>query len=231
MPVKKRISRAAGVFWRFRYHLFSTLVVLAFWDTLLIKPFRVFVVMVHEVCHAGAALLTDGEVVEIRTAWDESGHTLTKGGIFPIISSAGYVGSALLGALLIYAGCFPQVQRLALLFIGAATMGMTIWYTPAGAGDFYFGIFGGMVFVLLAIKSQRAGTAGAVWLGVMLCIYSLHDFRTDLWMYPEQTDAGILAAYWGAPPLAYPIAFTWVAVSVYAMYKSLLALVRKERKN
>ena len=89
MPVKKRISRAAGVFWRFRYHLFSTLVVLAFWDTLLIKPFRVFVVMVHEVCHAGAALLTDGEVVEIRTAWDESGHTLTKGGIFPIISSAG----------------------------------------------------------------------------------------------------------------------------------------------
>jgi len=214
--------------WKFRFHLLSTLVALAFWDSLLIKPFRVFVVMLHEVCHAAAALLTNGEVVEMRTAWDESGHTLTRGGIFPLISSAGYLGSSLLGSLLIYAGCAPQAQRLALLLIGAATMGMTMWYTPIDGGDFYLGIFGGLVFVSLAIKSQRAGRAGAIWLGVMLCVYSVHDFRTDLWMYPELTDAGILAKHWGISLLAYPIAFSWVTLSVVAMYFSMRALVRKE---
>ncbi|HIC67960.1 MAG TPA: hypothetical protein EYO90_00350, partial [Candidatus Latescibacteria bacterium] len=63
------------------------MVALALWDTVLIKPFRLFVVTVHEVCHAGAALLTGGEVVEMRTAADESGHTLARGGVFAVILS------------------------------------------------------------------------------------------------------------------------------------------------
>ena len=226
----RRARHAGGVFWRFRYYVLSALVALALWDTVAIKPFRVFVVMVHEVCHAAAALITDGEVLEIRTAWEESGHTLTRGGIFPVISSAGYLGSALLGSLLIYTGSAPQAQRLALLLIGALTMGMTMWYTPVGEMDFFLGIFGGLVFVAMALKSQRAGAAGAIWLGVMLCLYSLDDFRTDLWLYPELTDAGILANYWGLPMLAYPIAFSWAALALAIMYRSMKALVRSERR-
>ena len=130
--------------------------VLGLWDTLLIKPFRLFVVTVHEVCHAGAALLTGGEVVEMRTAVDESGHTLARGGVFAIISAAGYVGSAFLGSLLIYTGKRPLLQRLVLLLIGGVTMGMTMRYTPVGAPDFYLGIIGGLIFAGMAIKSQRA---------------------------------------------------------------------------
>ena len=62
-----------------RYYLLCTGLALTFWDTALIKPFRFFVVLVHEVNHAAAALITGGEVLEIRTHWNESGHTLTKG--------------------------------------------------------------------------------------------------------------------------------------------------------
>lgn len=227
MRFLKKFLYIWGIFWSFRFYMLCAVIALGLWDTGLIKPFRFFVVMVHEVCHAGASLLTGGEVIEIRTNWNESGRTLTRGGFFPLISAAGYVGSALLGSLLIYTGIFPRVQRLVLALIGAGCLGMILWYTPFGGLDFYLGIAGGFVLVALAIKSQRAAAAGAIWMGVMLCLYSLYDFRTDLWLTPELTDAGILARYWGMLWLTYPIALSWVLISVSCMYQSMRALVRR----
>ena len=215
------------VLWSFRFHLLGAAVMLAFWESWAARPFRMFVVLVHETCHAAASLLTGGEVLEMHTALDESGHTLSRGGYFPLIASAGYVGSALLGALLIYTGSRPRLQRLLLLAVGAACMGMTMWFTPVGGPDFYLGIIGGLVLVCFAIKSQRAAIAAATWMGILLCLYSLYDFRTDLWTHPELTDAGILARYWGEPLLAYPIALAWVLLSLTAMYRAMRALVRE----
>ncbi|MFT5373866.1 MAG: hypothetical protein ACI906_000682 [Candidatus Latescibacterota bacterium] len=231
----KKISYIAQIFWHFRYYALSAALALAFWETPFIKPFRFFVVLVHEVNHAAAALLTGGEVVEMRTHWNESGHTLTRGGFFPLISAAGYVGSALWGALLIYTSLYPQAQRLSLLVVGASSLGMTMKYTPLGGIDFFLGIGGGFLLVAMAIKSPRAARVGAVWMGIMLCLYSLHDFQTDLLYVPERTDAGILAMYLGmtaesAYLLAYPIALSWVLFSLSVMYRSMRALVRAERK-
>lgn len=233
MGFYKKIRYIAGIFWHFRYYALCAGIALVCWETPFIKPFRFFVVLVHEVNHAAAALLSGGEVVEMRTHWNESGHTLTRGGFFPLISAAGYVGSALWGALLIYTGLYPQAQRLALLVVGAVCMAMTMKYTPLGGLDFFIGIGGGFVLMAMAIKSQRAARVGSVWMGIMLCLYSLHDFQTDLLYVPERTDAGILALYLGVAPetaflLAYPIAFSWVLFSLSVMYRALRALVRDE---
>ena len=219
-----KIRDTASLLWRYRFHLLGTLVAIALWNSPFIYPFRLFMVIVHEVCHAAAAIVTGGEVLEMKTHWDESGHTLTIGGLFPVISAAGYVGSAVLGALLIRTGVLPQLQRFVLAAIGAATMVMTMWYTPFGDMDSFLGIFGGLLLLSMAIKSERASKAAATWFGIMLCLYSLHDFRTDLWLYPEMTDAGILARHWGLPILAYPIALTWVLISVGLMYRALRAV-------
>ena len=224
----KRLQRQARILWRFRLHLLCAAAALLLWDTAWIKPFRVFVVMVHEMCHAVAALVTGGEVVEMRTAWAEHGYTMSRGGWPVVIVSAGYLGSALLGAGLIWSGMLPQLQRLALLVVGAVTLGTTLAYTPAGGLDFVLGIGGGLGLMCTAMYSSRSGAAGAVWLGVMLCLYSLHDFRTDLWLYAERTDAGILASHLGRPWLTYPIAGCWVWLSLWAMYRAMGSLVRHE---
>ncbi|MEC8933140.1 MAG: hypothetical protein VYB08_17075, partial [Candidatus Latescibacterota bacterium] len=70
-----------------------------------------------------------------------------------------------------------------------------------------------------------------VWLGVMLCIYSLFDFLTDLMQFAEFTDAGILARHWQTPWLAYPIAITWSIFSIWVMIRAMSALVRHEKSN
>lgn len=227
-PLGKRVRRQAEILWRFRYHFLCAVGALLLWNTVLIKPFKVFVVMVHEVCHATAALMTGGEVIEIHTAWEESGHTLTRGGWSMVIISAGYVGSALIGAALIGAGILPQLQRFLVLLVGAVTMGMTMAFTPVGGPDFLLGIVGGLALVCLAMYSARAGAACAVWLGVMLCLYSVHDFHSDLWLFAEYTDAGILAAYWGLPWLAYPIATLWVWLSLWVMYRAMGVVMKHE---
>jgi hypothetical protein len=57
----KKARQHLAVFWQFRWHLLATAVALALWDTPFLLPFRLFVVMVHEVCHGAAALLTGGD--------------------------------------------------------------------------------------------------------------------------------------------------------------------------
>ena len=133
-----------------------------------------------------------------------------------------------------YTSLYPQAQRLVLLCIGAACAVMTLNYTPLAAGgvDFALGIGGGLVLCIMACKSRRMASIGAVWMGVMLCLYSLYDFRTDLWSHPEQTDAGLLSAHWGLDPLqvpylAYLIALIWVLVSLACMYRAMRAMSRK----
>ncbi|MBT3604705.1 MAG: M50 family peptidase, partial [Candidatus Latescibacteria bacterium] len=78
----------------FGLHMLLAVIALALWDTPFVKPFRVFVVWMHEMGHAMATLVTGGEVAELRVRWNESGHVMSRGGIRPIISSAGYVGAA-----------------------------------------------------------------------------------------------------------------------------------------
>lgn len=215
------------VFRIFGLHMVLAVVALALWDTPFIKPFRVFVVWMHEMGHAMAALATGGEVAELRVRWNESGHVMSRGGIRPIISSAGYVGAACVGALLIYCGRWGSVQRGVLALIGMVQVLMAVMYTPFWGLDFWFGVGCGIILAVVAVKFDGWSHVLATWIGVMLCLYSLYDFRTDLWMQTERTDAGILAAYWGIPVLAYPIAFVWAAFSIGVMFWAMRGLGRK----
>ena len=210
----------------FWLHLLLAVIALALWDTPFVKPFRVFVVWVHEMGHASMAIATGGEVEELRVRWNESGHVISRGGIFPLISSAGYVGSAFLGALLIYTGRWLGLQRILLGLIGGLQIGMAVLYTPFWAFDFYFGVLCGLLLILITILFDRLSHIMATWTGIVLCLYSLYDFRTDLWMQTERTDAGILARHFGIEILAYPIAFVWAAISIYVMFKAMRGLIQ-----
>src|SRR6266540_5774341 len=67
-------------------------------------PFRIFVTFIHEGGHAIAALLTGNSVASLSVAMNASGETYTtQGGIISqvLVSSAGYIGSMIFGALLL----------------------------------------------------------------------------------------------------------------------------------
>ena len=86
----------------------------------LLYPVRLLVTLVHEGGHALATLLTGGGVQQITLEPDGSGLTVSAGGWRPVILSAGYVGAAATGALMLYLLRTPLGGRAALYEIGRA---------------------------------------------------------------------------------------------------------------
>lgn len=68
---------------------------------ILTYPFLIFSTFIHETSHAVAAVLTGGEVESLIVRMNGSGVTYTRGGLRFVVSSAGYLGTTLFGALLL----------------------------------------------------------------------------------------------------------------------------------
>jgi len=188
--------------------------VVALWDTPVIYPLKVLTVMLHEMCHALAALATGGKVLEIKTRWDESGHTLSRGGWAWAIYPAGYLGTALLGAMAIVIRR-PVTQRGFMLALGAAYTLLHALYGDWRSLDFWVGVASGAVLVGLSFAAEWLCDAAFNLLGIVLCLYSVHDVTSDLLgAQVAQTDAGLLARHWHAAWLARPIGAVWVLMSL-----------------
>jgi hypothetical protein len=184
--------------------------VVALWNTPLVYPLKVLTVMLHEMCHAVATLATGGWVEEIRTQWDESGHTLSRGGCAWIIYPAGYLGTAMLGALAISIRR-PMAQRVFMIALGAAYALLHAMYGNWRALDFWVGVGTGAFLFALSFAAEWLCDAAFNLLGIVLCLYTAHDVTSDLLgSQVAQSDAGLLARHWHAAWLARPIGVVWV---------------------
>jgi hypothetical protein len=85
-----------------------------------VYPFRVFGTFVHELGHGLAAIATGGEFRRFSVSPDLSGLAWSAGGIRVVVSSAGYVGSAIFGGLLIALHARWLSARALLLGMGVA---------------------------------------------------------------------------------------------------------------
>ncbi|KAM7482989.1 hypothetical protein LguiB_007572 [Lonicera macranthoides] len=90
-----------------------TVVILALWRTVLLMPFKLVTVFLHEASHAVACKLTCGHVEGIQVHADEGGSTQTRGGVYWFILPAGYLGSSFWGMVLILASTNLLASRIA----------------------------------------------------------------------------------------------------------------------
>lgn len=85
-------------------------------------PFRMLTTIVHELSHGLAALLTGGSFLRFQIAADGSGVAYTAGGWRWLIIPAGYLGSALFGAVLIRASSSVGFSRGLLAAVGVGLL-------------------------------------------------------------------------------------------------------------
>jgi hypothetical protein len=104
-------------------------------------PFKMLVIAFHEFSHALACLLTGGHVESIKldpcvpdhfvlslTARSrEGGETLMRGGSSFLSLPAGYLGSSLIGALLVFAGFDIVASKIASIALGVSFL-LTLWW-------------------------------------------------------------------------------------------------------
>jgi len=90
-------------------------------------PFKMLTIAFHEFGHAFAAILTGGKVESISLDPNEGGVTHMRGGKQAITLPAGYLGSSIIGALLIFAGFNIVASKVASFILGACFL-LTLWW-------------------------------------------------------------------------------------------------------
>ena len=184
------------------------------WATPFVYPIKLFVVLLHEISHGLAAILTGGQIVGIEVTPREGGLCRCPGGSPFLTLSAGYLGSLLWGGLMIW-GAERFRSRSAWFVTGIALVAgvATLLYVrqPFAAA---FGLaFAGALLVV----SRRAGLVGnrivLTTLGLTSCLYAVLDIKSDILDRPELlSDARMLADVTGVPTVVW--GSVWIAVAV-----------------
>ncbi len=126
------------------------------WDipgiSMALYPFKLFVTIIHEACHALATRATGGQVSVIGIFANREGVTMTKDGFMPLIAMAGYVGTSVFGGLLIWWGRKPANAKLVLHSIGVVILAITAFYVGGGWFSFLCSLVIGTALLLVSKK-------------------------------------------------------------------------------
>ena len=125
------------------------------WADILLYPFKLFTTWVHECGHAVAAVLVGGRVMSITIQPDTSGLTqslvpstrLARG----FVASAGYLGAAMVGCLLMAATRVEKWAHIILLGVGVCMLvTVLLWMRN---------LFGVAAVVAWGVDAHHAGAA------------------------------------------------------------------------
>ncbi len=192
-----------------------------FWESSWILPFKLLVVLVHEMWHGFVAMFAGAKLRTISLAAGESGSTLVTGlGAgwgFVASVSAGYLGSAFTGALLLNRGLAHNLERITLAAFALWLWYMSALFTDTGSTAFWTGIGWAALCLAVSVVGRVPSRILLVAVGTLFlwyCVFDLFDFSRDL----RRSDAGILAQHlmkqgWSLPgeTLALTIVALWIS--------------------
>jgi hypothetical protein len=117
----------------FSLALIAFIIALVLWQMqglfFLAFPFRLFVTMIHELGHGMAAVLTGGKFLRFQVTSRGAGLAWTSGGSRFVIIQAGYLGTALFGAALLFITHHVKRPGRVAMGIGVFVAILTLAYT------------------------------------------------------------------------------------------------------
>jgi hypothetical protein len=180
-------------------------------------PFSLFVVYVHELWHGFAGIITGGVFKRFVIEPHPSGEALVDGGVDWIVGSAGYVGTALTGGILLVLASSSVPTRLVLFVIGLLLGILCLLFVRN-----LFGIVAGFALALaFIVASQRLHDfwlQTALWfLAVQLFLDTLTHLAM-LWNYAsvpgQRSDAHSLGKLTGISPEIWLVVWILLAVII-----------------
>ena len=205
--------------------VFAILIISFFaWNTFIVYPIKLFVVLLHEMSHGLVAVLTGGRIVTIELTEYLGGMTTTEGGNTLLIASAGYLGSVAIGALLFTASFDKKLST----WVNTSVAILLIIF----AANFLVGTLSqitALVAAIVLIISPRYFPTNVNQiviqsLGLVSVFYVLIDMKEDLLSKNNyQTDAKLLESL--TPISSTIIALVWLVISIVVIYNLIRKLV------
>ncbi len=204
---KKRLSFLAGF-------LLYFVGLWALWDTPIIYPIKLFVVLLHEVSHAMAALVTGGSLERIVLSANQGGAAYTIGGIPFLTLSAGYLGSLFWGVLFVMLGFSKWLRpRWIISTVGLFVLFVTFWAVRSPFGMIFGLAFGAALMASGRFLSQKTNRILLLGLGLTSTLYAILDIKSDIIARPHlRSDAAMLAEMTGIPTVFW--GFLWIAIAL-----------------
>lgn len=188
------------------------------WDTPVVYPLKIFVVLLHELSHAGASLATGGSIQRIELDPYQGGACYCPGGNAFLVLSAGYLGSLAWGGAM-FAAARARRVRTDRVNTGIAVVVVlaTLLYvrSPFGIG---FGLLFGLVLLWVAQRAGNGVNRGILLtLGLTSSLYAILDIKSDVLDRPGlRSDAAMLAEITGVPTVVWGVLWITVAIAFSA---------------
>jgi hypothetical protein len=189
------------------------------WNTPVVYPLKIFVVLLHEVSHGIAAVATGGSIQKIVLDPYQGGATYTVGGNAFITLSAGYLGSLAWGALMVEAARARRIRPdLVVGLIGGLVVALTVLFVRSGFG-IAFGVLFGLALAAVSRKlSVAVNRTLLLTLGMTSSLYAILDIKSDVLDRPQlESDAFMLSKITGIPTTVWGIAWIVIALAVTAL--------------
>lgn len=178
---------------------------------------------IHEFCHALAAVGTGGRAEQIIVYASGSGITPVSGGWLTVIASAGYVGSAIVGAAMLF---FSRTERGARATLGVLAAMLTISMVLYVRGD-GVGVVSGIAWIAaLAAAARYLKGDGAIFaaqfLGIQQCLNAAQSILILLQISAAteaQSDAALMERATHLPSLLW--ASIWAILSAVLLFLTL----------
>ncbi len=238
--------------------LIATVLSIALWfipfAEYLVYPIRLFVTFIHEAGHILAALVTNSAIFSLTVFPDASGAVYAAPETTVasmILSSAGYVGAAAFGALLLVLIRRAVQARIILAatagFIALITLIfgfiLPVWnFTRAEVTVFSmtFTIISGLaisggLFAAAKYASRQTATFFLSFLAVQCVLNALFDLKTVFFMNSPfaphvHTDAANMAAATGVPGIFWVMAWIGVSIVLVSIALRIYAVSRSQSK-
>ncbi|KAL1993852.1 hypothetical protein VTN49DRAFT_2521 [Thermomyces lanuginosus] len=197
-------------------------VIAALWNIPYVRyvlwPFKMLVIAFHEFGHAITAILTGGRVQGISLDPHEGGVTHIVGGKAAITLPAGYLGSSLIGALLIFCG-FNIVASKVMSFVLGVCFLLTLWWARKDWLTILTILTAvGLLVAFWFIAHAEALRFLVLFIGVMSALYSVWDICDDLILRKvNSSDASVFAKRYGGSSRCWGVIWSIIAIMFMAI--------------
>lgn len=209
-----KLSKSQKQLLEFSILSFITLLAFFFWESFIIYPIKIFIVLSHEISHGLATVFTGGKLQSILITSTLGGATYSIGGNTFIIASSGYLGSLGFGAALFISGYDARVRKVIGVILTIILILFAANFISTAIGRIMAVVFG-VLFVLLPFYTDEIVNAYFFKIfGLISTFYVIIDIKEDLFsgIY-RPSDAQFISEISGLPVMLWSIFWFLIAAT------------------
>jgi len=218
-------------------YILILIAVLLLWNTIIIKPLKIFTVFLHELGHAFLAFILGHGIIDFKVNLNESGHTVVYAGNWLsqlFITSGGYLGSIFFALLILYLKRTP-LRKYILGTISIIFLFVTIRFSGLSFALVFAVLFAIVAILIYMAQNEKIYDWAVDILGISSVAYAIYDTFVDTillelngWLRiingwgrsGHMTDAVRMAQITGIPAIIWGI--IWFCIAIFAVYTSLI---------